>query len=130
MKKCMVLTALLLVMCGGQAATRSLSPQVLMVKLSPDEAKQLCDWLAGLYGGYGKAVACDGGSEGDGPTDQASCVSGYMQAEAKYPTCPVTVGQFQACQQWRMQNMCVAYPPPSSPPDGCAIISSSLCSTG
>jgi hypothetical protein len=119
--------ALLLVMCGGQSSGDNLEPQESLVRLSSDESAQLCDWLAGLYGGYGKSVSCDGGSGGlNGPQDQASCVQQWPQGAKMYANCPLTVQEFEACMQWEVDNACVASP--GTPPAAYAILMSAQCS--
>lgn len=113
-----------IVACGGGGmSSDSLSPTQRITTLDSNQAGQLCDWLAGLFGGYGHSLACDGGGvDAAGPLDQASCASGFIQAEKSHPNCPATVEQFKAC--WQSQTQCSSAPPS---PD-CAVLSSTSCS--
>jgi hypothetical protein len=79
---------------SGVDGTKSLST------LTMDEKGKLCDWLAGLVGGYGKADACGMGKYTP-PMSQADCASNL-------PICDVTVANFEACQQAMagLQKMC------------------------
>jgi hypothetical protein len=112
--------------CGGNIVG-SLDKGQRAFGLSGDEAKQFCDELAALYGGYGASVGCDGGSaRTSGPVNQATCLSQYMQVQPKFVSCPATVGQVEACLQWRLQTMCAPSIAPT--PDACSVLSSPACS--
>lgn len=116
-----------LVACGGEAKSSSLDPKAQASTLSGNEAADFCDWEAGLFGGYGKAVSCNG-AELDGPQDQTTCVSNYVQGESKWASCPATVAQVQACMQWETLGACTS--PPATPPDACTVVSTPECSSG
>jgi hypothetical protein len=121
-----------LIMCGGSGESQSptgLSPGDRLTDLSQGEAVEVCDWMASLYGGYGRTITCDGGAENVGPTDQASCAVQFTQFKSIDPSCSATVGDFQACQQWQVQNFCVATP--GAVPQACmSLANSSQCSPG
>jgi hypothetical protein len=116
--------------CGsGSSAPSSLNPQAPAFGLSSDQARQFCDSLAMLFGGYGEVVTCDGAAGGAaaGPTDQSSCVAQLMQAQSKFSSCKVTVSQVLSCFEWRIQTACNATA--GTPPEACAVASSSQCSS-
>jgi hypothetical protein len=114
--------------CGGHAV--ALDQGALLTTISPEQGKLFCDWLAQLYGGYGQSLVCDSGQAGiTGYQDQGTCTNqlaqGFTQPNAKYKSCPATVGQVQTCLQWGARNACVASPGP--PPDVCAVAQGPKC---
>jgi hypothetical protein len=126
MKTALFVMASVLVMCGGHA-NDALDPQARFDQLSAGQLKQLCDWLASAYGGYGRSVGCDGSAGGgEGPVDQASCVSVYLQGQPTYSDCTMTVDQFEKCMTFRLQFMCVD--PPATTSDPCVVAQSPACS--
>jgi hypothetical protein len=114
--------AFLLVTCGGKTPG-TLDPDARIATLSEDEVKQYCDWFAGVYGGYGHAISCEG-VQSTGYMDQGTCVSDFMELEAKIPNCPATVGQAETCMQWLAQGACAKGPQPSA----CTVALSAACS--
>jgi hypothetical protein len=62
--------------------------------LTDAERAQICDWIAGLYGGYGKSTTCPDAGEVAGPVTQADCLA---QAASISPSCAVTVAQEENC---------------------------------
>src|ERR1700690_951901 len=89
------------------------STSKLIINTTPAERAALCDWIAGLVGGYGLTlnVACDGGTQGGGLTAEASqavCVAGM----AGYPsTCTMTVGAFEGWALSIVNHPCNYDPP-------------------
>ena len=128
----LLVMASLLVMCGGHV-NDALDPQARFDQLSANELKPLCDWLAAAYGGYGRNIGgCDDSSINPsinlnlGPQDQASCVSVYLQGQASYPDCTMTVDQFEKCITFQLQFQCVDAP--ATMPDPCVIAETPACS--
>jgi hypothetical protein len=80
---------------GGLDAGRALTD------LSLSERKKLCDWAAGIAGGYGKTTACDGGVVVSNHQDQAECLAEYLGA-----CWTVTVKEFEACQKKQAADPC------------------------
>jgi hypothetical protein len=129
MKKLIMLAAML-IGCSSQSGSGKLDPGMLLVSLSQDQATQLCDWMANLYGGYGSSVTCDGGSSDfggqlSGPTDQMSCTAQFVVFKTQFASCQETVGRLQTCLQSQVQNHCSAVPGTLSP--ACTITSSAQC---
>jgi hypothetical protein len=117
----MLIATCLLISCGGTTSA-ALDKSKREVALSEDEAKQVCDQIATLFGGYGQSVACDGGAPARvGPSSQAKCISEFPQAKQAHPDCPATVQQVEACLQWML--MCSPMPAP----DACSVVMSSQC---
>ena len=104
---------------GGSSSVSSdgglpdVSTSKLIINTTPAERAALCDWIAGLVGGYGLTlnVACDGGTQGGGLTAEASqavCVAGM----AGYPsTCTMTVGAFEGWALSIVNHPCNYDPP-------------------
>ena len=111
--------------CSSSSAGLSLDSNMQLTALSAGDQGKLCDWEAQKYGGYGKTVMCGGlVAEQRGPTDQASCVSDLPPAStAMY--CTVTVGQFENCVSWRVQNGCGTT---ETPPTDCTALRNPNCS--
>jgi hypothetical protein len=110
---------------SGKATDGALPPQQRLVQLSNDEYKELCDWLAGLFGGYNMAINCGPETQNLGPTDQDSCVTGYMQLASTNSMCAATVADFETCHEWQTKNFCVTSG--GSPPAACASPMSVSC---
>jgi hypothetical protein len=100
----------------------NLDPAKSVANLSGDDQKALCDWIANLYGGYGRFVACpEAGADTtlSGPQNQADCVKQFSQVALVTPNCPATVGRIQSCQQWYASNACTFAAGRATPPSGC-----------
>jgi hypothetical protein len=99
--------------CSSSSSTPNIDANAALTSLSTGDQGRLCDWEAQQYGGYGKAISCGGGlvPAQRGPTDQASCVGGLPPPSAS-AFCNATVGQFEACVQWKKQNGCGTADPP------------------
>lgn len=100
------------VACSSSSSGPNIASSETLTALSPGDQGRLCDWEAQQYGGYGKVVACGGLVAAQrGPTDKASCVSA-LPASSAATYCQVTVGQFENCVQWKVQNGCGTADPP------------------
>ena len=119
MRVFIIATTLLLAMCGGKTdGNPNPNPtapgaDASAASLSTDQLKSLCDWEAGLFGGYGQEFGCDeGGTDSfhvdTGPTDQASCVANLS---SQYRMCPVPLSRIQFCMQWAIANWCATTSP-------------------
>jgi len=127
-----VLVTLGLVNCGGQAEPGTLTPQTLVAQISPNEEKQLCDWWAGLYGGYGAILDCDSGATGlGGPASEQECVqqlaAGLVGRGGMFSQCPATVEQVEACLTWRASTACSTSA--GAPPSECTVVDGPQCSS-
>jgi hypothetical protein len=69
--------------------------------LSSTEKKQICDWVAGINGGYGRATTCDGGLNVTNAKTQSACVSKIPPA-----SCEATVTEFEDCMKVDAQDPC------------------------
>jgi hypothetical protein len=76
---------------GGASDLPDLNPNEDVADLTSEEMGELCDWYAGLFGGYNVTTVCPAGGSSQTPRDQAFCVT-----YTKY-RCPVTVAQFETC---------------------------------
>lgn len=112
--------------CSSSSSEPNIDSNMALAALSSADQGRLCDWEAQQYGGYGKSVSCGGGllAAQRGPTDQASCVSGLPPSSASL-YCQATVGQFEACVRWRVQNGCMAI---ANPPTDCVALRNPNCS--
>jgi hypothetical protein len=90
----LALAAALALGCGGGGGKGSESdnPDAPLSALTEAERGDLCDFMAGLYGGYGKAFVCQGQTVDQGPANRAAC----LQEVATW-NCAATVGQFESC---------------------------------
>lgn len=81
---------------GGSTATASgVDDSRRVAAASSSERGQLCDWWAGLSGGYGGSITkCNGSGRIFAAKSQAECVG---RLSAIPPSCGATVGEFQAC---------------------------------
>jgi len=79
---------------GGSGLPRA---KALRDLTAADTAK-LCDWYAGLTGGYGAVTTCERKTT-QGPKSRANCQSDLLATSR----CAVTVGEVEACmsQVWR-----------------------------
>jgi hypothetical protein len=128
MRRGTAIVAASIALCMGGCSSSSglnLDSNMQLTSLSAGDQAKLCDWEAQQYGGYGKTVMCGGLVAAQrGPTDQASCVSDLPPAPtAMY--CQVTVGQFEDCVRWRVQNGCGTT---GMPPTDCTALRSPNCS--
>ena len=72
--------------------------------LTLDERKALCDWAAGIAGGYGHTQSCSNGLEVQNFKDQATCLDQYLG------TCTtVTVQQYVDCRRKEATDLCALY---------------------
>jgi len=62
--------------------------------LTPEQKAALCDWVAQLYGGYGKQLSCGQFETIYGPTTQQDCVDNMTAT-----SCPATVSDSEACEK-------------------------------
>jgi hypothetical protein len=77
---------------GGDGGSGAQPPDTQSVdSLTNAQRAAVCDWLADLWGGYGKIVSCGSNTLSD-PVSQSDCI-------AKFPTCTATVGEMKACNQ-------------------------------
>lgn len=67
-----------------------------IANLTDAEKTQICDWVASLYGGYGKSMTCPDDSPVIGPATQADCLA---QATSITSNCAATVAQEESCMQ-------------------------------
>lgn len=89
--------------CSGDGGnTGSAGPQppdsLSLNSLTNAQRAAVCDWVAELWGGYGKAVSCGSSTLSD-PVSQADCV-------AQFPDCSATVGEMKACNQALYSAQC------------------------
>jgi hypothetical protein len=59
--------------------------------LSDAEQGALCDWVANVYGGYGKSVTCSNGTNSSSEASRQVCLSRNIAS------CSATVGDVKAC---------------------------------
>jgi hypothetical protein len=111
--------------CSSSSSGPNLDSNEALTALSSGDQGRLCDWEAQQYGGYGKTVSCGTGLVAPlrGPTDQASCVSA-LRPSSTSAFCQVTVGQFETCARWRVQNGCGT----ADPPFDCVALRNPNCS--
>jgi hypothetical protein len=86
--------AILVISCGGGSGGSTTGPTGVdrskpVSSVTEDEKGALCDWFAPMVAGYGNPHPC-GDAVLTAPTDKAMCI-------ADFPSCAVTVGQFQDC---------------------------------
>jgi hypothetical protein len=74
---------------SGGGAPLGLDRNKSISTVTEDEKGLLCDWYAPMAGGYGAPRTCTMGFI-SAPPDKASCI-------ASFPSCAVTIGQFQDC---------------------------------
>lgn len=85
----------------SSGANASGVPQASVIGGLSDAAKgQLCDFAAGLWGGYGCTVPCDGGLALTFSKDVATCKSRFK------PTCTATVADYEACMKLDAADRC------------------------
>ena len=69
----------------------TLSDSEKLSDLSDAEQGALCDWAAGVYGGYGKSVTCSNGTNSSSEASRQVCLSRNIAS------CSATVGDMKAC---------------------------------
>ncbi|MBX3190352.1 MAG: hypothetical protein KF819_25355 [Labilithrix sp.] len=72
--------------------TSGVDPDKTLGELGSSEKKALCDWQAGVRGGYGKKTTCEGGVSVSTPKNQAACLQ-----DINLPSCQATVAEVEAC---------------------------------
>ena len=83
---------------GGSAGTGNtdlpaIDPNKLVSDLTDEEKAELCDWMVGLFGGYGMTTQCSVGSVQTFPSQELCVMAGLSF------TCDtVTVGDVEACE--------------------------------
>jgi len=105
--------------CGGDSSpdpgpSSGVSTGTRVVDLSDAEGIALCDWVAARLGGYGQGVTCTNGTTVTARQTRELCVMDYQNVS---PTCPVTVGEIEACA-----NQSVGPPVCASVPSVCAAL--------
>ena len=98
-----------------------------LTDLTDAERGQLCDFAAGLNGGYGHTTreVCDGGrtSERTAQPDQATCVNGLSTV---LPAgCPVTLSEAKACFSALATSSCTSAP--GNIPASCSRLVQPVC---
>jgi hypothetical protein len=88
--------------CGGDgsgtpAATSGVDKSKVWSGLTTAEKGTVCDWVASLYGGYGKTIDCHNGQTVGSTATQQACIDSVPA------TCAATVGEIEQCS---MQGMC------------------------
>jgi hypothetical protein len=82
----------LVISCGsGGSSTPNVEGSKQISATTMAEKISLCDWFVGMIGGYGATPTCQDAFI-EAPASQTECVTGF-------PTCAVTVGNFEACVQ-------------------------------
>lgn len=72
--------------------TSGVDPTKTLGSLSTSEKKTLCDWQAGINGGYGRTATCEGGLSASYPKSQSACLAKFPPA-----SCQATVADAEAC---------------------------------
>ena len=98
----------------GPGSSSGVSTSTRVVDLSDAEGMALCDWVAARLGGYGQGVTCADGVSVTARQTRELCVMDYRSVS---PTCPVTVGEIEACA-----NQAVGPPVCASVPSVCAAL--------
>jgi hypothetical protein len=88
--------------CGGGGGGSGVDGTKSISTVGDADKASLCDWFAGTVGGYGAPDTCADGFISAPPT-KTECI-------ATFPTCAVTVDQFEACvtKIVAAQNACTA----------------------
>jgi hypothetical protein len=83
---------------GGLGAS-GLDKGKKLTKLTDDEKKQLCDWKAQKYGGYGQNITCTYRDDPEPVTILGEMSQDICVAELPWPdeSCAVTVGGVEDC---------------------------------
>lgn len=103
--------------CGGGGSSSSgVAGDKTVASLTIDEKKTMCDWAAGLWGGYDKEVDCGGGLTVHNDKSQGECL------QHSFSTCNAKVSALEACLSAIFAVKCsdAAIPPAcASLPIGC-----------
>jgi hypothetical protein len=85
---------------GGSVGPGGVDSSELVSAASDADKGALCDWYAGMVGGYGAAPTCSM-AQITAPPDKATCIS-------QFPVCDVTVALFEDCVERLIsaQNTC------------------------
>jgi len=87
-------SSLTIAACDNEDGGSGLPGNKPLTDLTADDMKKVCDWAAGLYGGYGKETPCkDGKTTFRTEASAEACVS----ENAVSPSCTATVAEFEAC---------------------------------
>jgi hypothetical protein len=107
--------------CGGSSSSppdpgpsSGVTAGTRIVDLSEADAAALCDWAAARFGGYGHGVTCMDGFTVTARQTRELCMMDYKSVSS---TCPVTVGDIEACT-----NQSVGPPVCASLPTVCTAI--------
>lgn len=76
---------------GGVAGPAGVNASEPVSAASDADKGALCDWYAGMVGGYGAPATC-AMAQITAPPDKATCIS-------QFPVCNVTVAVFEDCFQ-------------------------------
>jgi len=79
---------------GVGETTSGVGETEAIANLTDAEKTQICDWVAGLYGGYGNSTTCPDGTPLIGPSTQPDCLA---QATSIRSGCAATVAQEESC---------------------------------
>ena len=84
---------------GGSSPDGGLSSGIDKSKalrsLTDAERKTVCDWAAGLFGGYDKSRQCTAQTSWPGPNSPESCPRRVLPSATS--SCSATVGTFEQC---------------------------------
>lgn len=72
--------------------TSGIDPDKTIGSLSAAEKATLCDWQAGINGGYGRTTKCEGGLSLSNPKNQSACLQ-----KAVPSGCQAKVSEVEAC---------------------------------
>jgi hypothetical protein len=100
------LSAPLLAGCGGGddggngGSSGGAIDDKIVNTLTTDEKKELCDWVAALWGGYGKVKDCGGGVTVESDKSQDVCLMSHGTA------CTAKVADLKACMSAFSKDPC------------------------
>jgi hypothetical protein len=102
-------TALIAVGCGGDGDACRPEPftvpsTLMLVSLSGDQGKEVCDFAACQVGGYGVKLSCPGGAAVTVASSQQQCLAQLPSN----PACHATVGDLIRCIQAIRDNPCAS----------------------
>ncbi len=96
----------------GMYGGTGIDKQKKLPALTAAERRTLCDWKAGLFGGYGKSKTCSPQFAWPGPISAEACTAELAKANAG---CTVPVATWEACQQAFLTEEGCRGNPPSFP---------------
>ena len=79
------------------------SPRYL-TDLTLSERKKLCDWTAGIGGGYGTSIVCDSGLVVANFADQQACLDSFLGSCSS-----VTITDWEACRNKEVSDPCADF---------------------